>query len=290
MTEEQPTELATYQHVDGALRRVPADEVTALRGAVYFAPIEADHEQGDEPVHICPACTGGWHGQQCQGEFWTTDEPPELVECECTEGTCRGEWVSVGFTTPGHGEAFVAPVGTPPPTLVADDVPTFQVLESHVTADGVRVIDKIAPFDRGPDWSEGPPIGPPIPVHREDRPDGTYVQGSIGPAHPAYAAVRAGLTDSLSIDQSRVETLSDNGSYVRLEGVRGGSAAPSPAAPVASPGVNADQVRVPAADVEQLQQVLADLATPKPPPRPNRATRRKLDQVRRRAEKKARRA
>jgi hypothetical protein len=71
-------------------------------GAVYLAPDpEAVHDQGDEPAeHPCPACVGGWHGEHCRGEFWTTGQPPELIECDCIEGACRGEWIEVGAYSP----------------------------------------------------------------------------------------------------------------------------------------------------------------------------------------------
>lgn len=132
------------------------------------------------------------------------------------------------------GAAYIAPPGTPPPG-------PFQVLHAHVTADGTRVVDEIAPLDPlGPPlWrtDEGP-VGPPIPVVAEQRPDGVYVQGSIGPAHPAYAELRAGLTQFLSVVDEAADFVSDNEPYVVLDPVRGGSPIPSPAVPVASPPVN----------------------------------------------------
>lgn len=54
----------------------------------HFAP--------DRDVVACPACKQGWHGEHCQEQFWTTGEPPAMVDCECTEGACRGEWVQLG--------------------------------------------------------------------------------------------------------------------------------------------------------------------------------------------------
>jgi hypothetical protein len=232
VTEGKPTELAAYQHVDGVLQRVPVDGIDPLRGRVYFAPPEADHDQGYAPVHVCPACTGGWHGQQCQQEFWTTEEPPALVDCDCTEGACRGEWVEVGYTTghqlagagnlvlPAGARVFTAPVGTPPPgpDRMRGLVPR------HV------VLDEPAAMDR---------IGPPIPVRRtENRADGSYVEVSIGPAHPAYAAIRDGLMGSLSIGQGPVEKSADTEPYVGLDPVPGVPPTPPPAVTVASPPVN----------------------------------------------------
>lgn len=262
--------------------------MSELEPAAHFAADpEAVHDQGDEPAeHPCPACVGGWHGQHCQGDFYTTGQPPEPVECDCVEGACRGEWTEIGVlreidgvTFPGAtaGRGFIAPLGTPPPAVGAGLPPTFQVLESHVDADGTRVIDKVTPYG-APDWSEGPPIGPPIPVRRvEDRENGRYVEVSIGPAHPAYAAVKAGLTGGLSVSPSTPETPADNRPYVRSGPGRDAQAVPRRPVSVASPTVNDDQVRVPANTVQELQEVLAELARPKPPPRPNRATRRAID-------------
>lgn len=64
--------------------------------ATYVVLDEAATEQ-HVPV-ICPACQQGWHGGNCQPQFWTTDEPPVMVECDCVEGSCRGEWQDLGMT------------------------------------------------------------------------------------------------------------------------------------------------------------------------------------------------
>lgn len=79
---------------------------------LYLAPL-GDGGQYAAPAHICPACVGGWHGEQCQESYWTTGEPPELVECDCTEGACRGEWVEVGYLDEGS-------IGPPLPVLGFD--------------------------------------------------------------------------------------------------------------------------------------------------------------------------
>jgi len=250
-------------------------------GTAYFAPDpEAVHDQGDEPAeHPCPACVGGWHGEHCRGEFWTTGQPPALVECDCVEGACRGEWVEIGrldtdvLPLADGGRVFIAPVGTAPPVATVLD------------AAGVEQRRRQAEYEaaRQAEWEATPVldrIGPPLPVHRvEDRENGRYVEVSIGPAHPAYAAVKAGLTSGLSVSPSTPETLSDNGPYVKLDPVPGVPSDPPSGVPVASPTVNSEQVRVSPGEVEQLAEVLAELARPKPLPRPNRATRRQLDKA-----------
>lgn len=82
------------------------------------------------------------------------------------------------------------------------------------------------------------PIGPPLVVESAEwTAEGLMAQVHLYAGHPAYAAVHAGLTDSLSIGPDGVAAVSDIGPYVNSVDTRSPVHATFQAVPVASPPV-----------------------------------------------------
>lgn len=101
-------------------------------------------------------------------------------------------------------------------------------------------------------------IGPPLPVTATaPGPDGIEVLVSLPAGHPAYAAVHAGLTDSLSIGPDGIAAVSDNGPSVNPVGTRQPVHASFRGAPVPSPTVISGLGR---------QHIEAHRYIPPPPP------------------------